>query len=142
MKKMKGILVCLLLLLPAIGKAGGAYQPFAFVSTSAYRSSGNESSYSSTLSNHSQPVGSLAAISAANFASLNSDEEAFSPAAAAGPRRVERQDGTGGTGVSIKSSPVGDTPWLFIVLMVLSYIAVRSLLRRRRPFRSPRHSHL
>ena len=137
MRKIKGILVCLLVfLLPSMGRADGAYQPIAFGSTSAYRSE-NRTSQQVMQYDSPRPVGSLAAISASNFETLNGEGGAFaSSSSASGPRRAGRPWG-GGTGEEIGNyefhSPVGDTPWLLMFLLGVGYIAFRTsrAVRRR-----------
>ena len=131
MRKIKGILVCLLVLSSRLMAV--SYQPVAFSSTSAYRS---ESRTSQQVMQYDspRPVGSLAAISASNYETLNGEGGAFSPAAAAAPRRGRIEEGEGGTGGEIGNyefrSPVGDTPWFVMFLLGIGYIVFRAFRRR------------
>ena len=114
MRKIIGILVCLLVLIEVQGA------DMAFRSTSPYLSAGSSMCVSS-----SAPAGSFSAISAANYAALNSEGGAcYTPS---GPRRVGREDyidnGTPSIGEITEHSPVGDTPWALMILLCLGYVA-------------------
>ena len=132
MRKLIGIIVCLGL---TAALSAVTYQPCKasdFRSTSSYVVNGNQ-----TLAPQAQmglvpartaPTGSLSAISASNFESLNSEAGLMGTSEPSGPRRgIGRGDGNGGVGVITEESPVGDTPWLVMALLALFYIALRSL---------------
>lgn len=112
------IVLFLLQLLPRMCLAGfGAVQPagYNFRSTSVYNT---DASASDPAYSHS-----ARAISAANYHSLNSEGGACYHAPAAGPRRISRDDMENeyGTGQIVWQSPVGETPWLFMLLLTAAY---------------------
>ena len=112
MRKIIGILVCLLVLIEVQGA------DMAFRSTSPYLSAGSSMCVSS-----SAPASSFSAISAANYAALNSEGGAcYTPN---GPRRVGRVDygDTPPIGGITEHSPVGDTPWALMIWLCLGYVA-------------------
>ncbi len=125
MRKIKGILVCLLVFSSRLIAVD--YQPIAFSSTSSYMGD-NQATRQMTHYDRTQPVGSLTTISASNFESLNGEGGAFSPAAASGPRRGRPG---GAIGEYDFHSPIGDTPWGVMLLLAVGYIAF--LTFRRRP---------
>ena len=86
-----------------------------FRSTSAYASS-------------RQTAGSISAISASNFETLNGEGGAcnYTPY---GPNRVARPTGSGAMGVVDTHSPVGDIPLPLFLLLAGLYL----LLRRKAP---------
>lgn len=115
MRKIIGLLVCLLLLIEVQGA------DMAFRSTSPYLSAGSSMCVSS-----SAPASSFSAISAANYAALNSEGGAcYTPSTLSGPRRVGREDygDTPPIGGITEHSPVGDTPWALMILLCLGYVA-------------------
>jgi len=115
MRKLIGTLVCLLLSLQlsAVGYQPVTYSapPTGFRSTSAYNGS-------------IQPTGSLSAISAANYQALNSEGGACYNGAS-GPRRgrptTNDYGGTGAIGNYDYRSPVGDIPWVVMVVLAGLY---------------------
>ena len=134
MRKLIGIIVCLGL---TAALSAVTYQPCKasdFRSTSSYVVNGNQ-----TLAPQAQmglapartaPTGSLSAISASNFESLNSEAGLMAtPASSSGPRRGRGDhggdSGSGAIGDYGYHSPVGDTPWLVMALLALFYIALR-----------------
>lgn len=131
MRKIIGILVCLLV----IGNVWSAdYQSCSFGSTSAYIHSQN-AQQSMKNASRAQTYGSMSAISASNFETLNSEGGAcYNPARdGSAIHRVGRpSSGSGGTGVSDQHSPVGATPWLLMVLMACTYGFVIHMRRHRR----------
>ena len=121
MRKFIGIVVCLLL---SLQLSAVSYQTMTysapetnFRSTSAYAGS-------------YQPTGSLSAISASNFQTLNSEGGACYN----GPRRG-RPKGDGNTNTGLIGSyefhsPVGDIPFVLMAFLALLY--ARSILSRRK----------
>ena len=74
-------------------------------------------------------------ISAANFEALNSEGGAcYQPAYAPGVRKVRPGDEEGGGGGAIGEydfhSPVGNTPWLLTLIMLLAYVLKKRLFRK------------
>lgn len=137
MKKVIGIIVCLWV----VATAGAVeFAPAApFRSTSAYGAHGEQYQQQMTTANsRPQSVGSLSAISASNFEALNSEGGAFySPSEASapsGPRKAVGRPGSGegGIGVIVEESPIGDTPWLIMLLLGLGYIAFLTFRRQTR----------
>ena len=124
MRKFIGTLVCLLV---SFQLSAVSYQTMTysapetnFRSTSAYAGS-------------YQPTGSLSAISASNFQTLNSEGGAcYHPSAIAKPRRINREDmeDENGTGQVNWESPVGDIPFALMAFLALLY--ARSILSRRK----------
>lgn len=137
MRKIIGIIVCLGI---SVGLWAVDYQPAAFGSTSAYLSEGRVANLGASSMRPSGAIayssgvsmgGSMAAISASNFESLNSEGGAcYNPARdGSAIHRVGRPgSGSGGTGVSDPQSPVGPTPWILMLLLAGGYI----LLKRKR----------
>lgn len=138
MRKIIGILVCLWV---SVGLWAVDFQPTtAFGSTSAYvrdgrtanlgASSAMRPSSSMAYSSGITLSGSMSTISASNFETLNSEGGAcYNPARdGSAIRRVGRPDGAGGTGNSLRESPVGPTPWIFMLLLAGGYI----LFKRKR----------
>lgn len=143
MRFIKGILVCLFMVLAAMSFAANAMPYTEFRSTSAYISStsGNTGyarssavSVSSGLKTASYATyrtsGSMAAISAANFATLNSEGGACyqpssitKPQVRRGGRDDEEEEGDGGNAIGEYDfhSPVGDTPWILFGLLLIAY---------------------
>ena len=120
MRKLIGIIVCLGL---TAALSAVTYQPCKasdFRSTSSYVVNGNQTlapqAQMGLASARTAPTGSLSAISASNFESLNSEAGLMGSSEPSGPRRgIGRGDGNGGVGVITQESPVGDTPgssWL------------------------------
>ena len=137
MKKIIGIIVCLWVVTTAGAVEFAPAAPFR--STSAYGAHGEQYQQQMTTANsRPQSVGSLSAISASNFEALNSEGGAFySPSEASsapsGPRKGRGGGGTG-IGVIVEESPIGDTPWLIMLLLGVGYIAFLTFRRQ------PRHS--
>ena len=77
---------------------------------------------------------SFSAISASNFATLNAEGGACSLTSAEtstpGPRKGPRPET--GTGVVEERSPVGDTPWLFVLILATAFACLRFLRSRHR----------
>ena len=129
MRKLVGILVCLFMVCQLHAVTYQTYKPCggaSFRSTSVYVA---ESQYTGFSNNQSplavRTAGSLSAISASNFESLNSEGGAcYSPAnSSATIHRVGRPgSGSGGIGVSEPQSPVGDTPWIIMAIMASLYV--------------------
>lgn len=87
----------------------------SFRSTDAYRTTGAVS------------TGSFSSISASNFATLNSEGgEFYEEPSYLGPRRG-RPGGGGAIGEYEQHSPVGDIPWLLIVIL----LTATALCRRK-----------
>lgn len=134
MKKVIGIIVCLWV----VATAGAVeFAPAApFRSTSAYGAHGEQyQQQMMTANNRPQSVGSLSAISASNFEALNGEGGAFySPSEASsapsGPRKG--RPGGGAVGEYDIHSPVGDTPWLIMLLLGVGYIAFLTFRRQTR----------
>ena len=138
MRKIKGILVCLLVMV-AFRLMAVEYQPIeAFGSTSAYM---GERSYQPVMSSgRTQASGSLSAISASNFEELNGEGGAmYRPGSIRKGRPGGGGDSGGGGGESSGSgaigeldfhSPVGDTPWILLALLSAGY-AVRRIAKRK-----------
>ena len=131
MRKLIGIIVCLGL---TAALSAVTYQPCKasdFRSTSSYVVNGNQTlapqAQMGLASARTAPTGSLSAISASNFESLNSEAGLMAtPASSSGPRRGRGDHGEGGEiGNYDYHSPVGDTPWLVMALLALFYIALR-----------------
>ena len=131
MRKLIGIIVCLGL---TAALSAVTYQPCKaseFRSTSSYVVNGNQTlapqAQMGLASARTAPTGSLSAISASNFESLNSEAGLMvTPASSSGPRRGRPGGGEGGEiGNYGYHSPVGDTPWLVMALLALFYIALR-----------------
>ena len=138
MRKIISILFCLWI---SVGLRAVDFQPAAFGSTSPYLHEGRGAGIASqsamrptgTLAYGSgvSMGGSMSAISSSNFETLNSEGGAcYNPARdGSAIRRVGRPgSGSGGTGVSDPTSPVGPTPWILMILLAGGYI----LLKRRR----------
>lgn len=142
MRKLKGILVCLLVLV-TIRIGAVEYHPVSFRSTSAYcqdnraanggiqsamRTTGVMTYRSGTIS----PTGSLSAISASNFETLNSEGGACYNAPRHGatikrgrPGGGGDDSGSGATGEYDFHSPVGATPCLFLALLAALYVVYK-----------------
>ena len=99
------------------------------------------SSYTIHHTPYTGAVGSLTAISASNFAQLNSEGGAcyqasaiHKPAARRGGRdEMEDGEGDGGNAIGVYDfhSPVGDTPWMVILLLLFAYVIKKQYLCRR-----------
>jgi len=111
MRKIVGILVCLLLSLQlyAVG-----YQPVTYSApVTTFRST---SAYNGSI----QPTGSLSAISAANYNALNSEGGAcYSPAQHG---TIHRGRPGGAIGEYDFHSPVGNTPWFLMAVLAAVYL--------------------
>lgn len=126
MRKLVSVLVCLWV---AASVYAAEYKPFAysappteFRSTSAYTASSN------SFPSGRDRVGatsSLTAISAANFATLNSEGGAcYIPSATCGSKRVkvkEPEPDTEAIGEGVWESPVGETPLILLALLAAFY---------------------
>ena len=134
MRKIIGILVCLWI---SVGLWAVDFQPAAFGSTSAYLHEGRGAGIASqsamrpsgTLAYGSgvSKGGSMAAISASNFETLNSEGGACYNPARDGAT-IKRGRPGGAIGEYDFHSPVGATPWLLMLLLAGGYI----LLKRKR----------
>ena len=147
MRFIKGLLVCLFMVLAAMSIAANAMPYTEFRSTSAYISStsGNTGyarssvvSVSSGLKTASyatyRTTGSMVAISAANFATLNSEGGACyqpssitKPQVRRGGRDDEEEEGDGGNAIGEYDfhSPVGATPWILMVVLAAAYLFIK-----------------
>ena len=100
-------------------------QTSSFYSTSAY-----VNNYQSPISNHQSPkvTGSFSSISAANYASLNSEGGACYRASS-GPRKgrgkMDDYGGTGTIGDYTSHSPIGEIPFGIMLLFVLAYVGYK-----------------
>jgi len=111
--------------------------PSAFRTTSGYLASNSLSgltsnSLSGLTVQRSNNVSGLSSISAANFEALNSEGGAcYQPAYAPGVRKGRPGDDEGGGGGAIGEydfhSPVGNTPWLLTLIMLLAYVLKKRL---------------
>ena len=109
-------------------------QPSSFRSTSTYvcgAADYNQSSYTIHHTSYTtKATGSLSAISASNFAELNSEEGwCAGTSAKANIRKGRPGGGGGGGGGAIGEydfhSPIGDTPWILFGLLLLAYGAFK-----------------
>ena len=124
------IVFALLFLLAAPIRAVGFPQT-AFQSTSAYRSAGLQQPVAAA--EVCRTTGSLSAISASNFDALNGEGGAcYSPVQSAARRG--RGDEGGAIGEYDFQSPVGGTPWLWILTLSLLFCFHRR--REKREMRS------
>lgn len=137
MRKIIGIIVCLLI---TVGLWAVEYHPATFSSTSAYmhesrvanvaaQSAMRPSGAMAFRSGAITTTGSLSAISASNFETLNSEGGAcYTPARHGGTIRRGRSD-EGEEGTSIGDlgyhSPVGATPCLFLALLAALYVVYK-----------------
>ena len=143
MKKVIGIIVCLWVVTTAGAVEFAPAAPFR--STSAYGAHGEQyQQQMMTANSRPQSIGSLSAISASNFEALNSEGGAFySPSqtssAPSGPRKGrigggDEETNPGGGGGEIGNdevrSPIGDTPWLIMLLLGVGYIAFLTFRRQ------------
>ena len=150
MRILKSILVCLFMVFAASYCGAVNAMPYTeFRSTSVYMGSparNNKSqitNYQSQISNQrlARPSGSLTAISASNFAQLNGEGGAcyqasalHKPAARRGGRDdMEDEEGDGGNAIGVYDfhSPVGNTPWVLILLLLFAYVIKKQYLCRR-----------
>ena len=146
MRILKGILFCLFIFTASYGGAVNTMSYPAFGSTSAYM--GNRTGYTSSATSYTmhhtlytnRPTGSMTAISASNFAALNDEGGAFyQPSATThrpGVRREGRDDeddddGNNAIGEYDFHSPVGNTPWVLILLLLFAYVIKKQYLCRR-----------
>ena len=122
-----------LLLLAAPARAVSAFPQTEFRTTSAYMSSGR-TNHQSQITNYqlARPTGSIAAISASNFAQLNGEGGACYQASAihkpirrGGRDDEEDEGGTSGIGMTEFHSPVGATPWIFMIILAAAYLFVK-----------------
>jgi hypothetical protein len=145
MMKRKGILVCLLVLVTLrIGAV--EYHPISFSSTSAYyrdnraangvsQSAMRPTGAMAFRSGAITTTGSLSAISASNFETLNSEGGAcYNPARSNATIRRERSEegDSGGRDEDSEAigsygyhSPVGATPCLFLALLAALYVVYK-----------------
>ena len=143
MRKYINILIGLLLL-AAPARAVSAFPNMEFRTTSSYMSSGTcHTSSSASYTIHHTPstraTGSMTAISASNFAQLNGEggacyraSEIHNPAIRRGGRDDEEEEGgTSGIGMTEFHSPVGNTPWGLILLLLFAYVIKKQYLCRR-----------
>ena len=132
MRRIKTILLCLWVVANSFAATYQTYTPTDFRSTSAYVAGGERTSTPYTI--HSTPItnrasGSMTAISAANFSTLNSEGGAcYLPSAThSGPRKAGKvtEPDTEAVGEGVWESPVGDIPFILFALFVLIYVIVR-----------------
>ena len=142
MRKGIGILVCLLMVCAQLSAV--TYQTYkpsrvvhypssTFRSTSVYmtesRTYGVGTIANAQTLSTVRATGSLAAISASNFEALNSESQTFNTLA--GPRRGRADEdeygGTGAIGDQTYHSPVGNTPWVWFLLLAAGYVIWRKL---------------
>lgn len=139
MRKYINILIGLLLL-AAHARAVSAFPNMEFRTTSSYMSSAR-TNHQSQITNYqlARPSGSMTAISASNFAQLNGEggacyraSEIHNPAIRRGGRDDEEgEGGTSGIGMTEFHSPVGNTPWGLILLLLFAYVIKKQYLCRR-----------
>ena len=133
MKKVIGIIVCLWVVTTAGAVEFAPAAPFR--STSAYGAHGEQyQQQMMTANSRPQSVGSLSAISASNFEALNGEGGAFySPSEASSASSGPRKGRPGGAvGEYDFRSPIGDTPWLIMLLLGVGYIAFLTFRRQTR----------
>lgn len=127
MRRLIGIIVCLWLGMTMPVKAV-SYHP-AKVTTPAitYTAPPTEFRSTSAYAGGLKSTGSLGVISAANFASLNSENESSGSSGRPTPslRRESRPGGSGGMGNVETHSPVGATPCLFLALLAALYVVYK-----------------
>lgn len=117
---MRKYIVILVLIIGSLQLSAVSYQPMSFQSTSAYVSQRS----ASMVMSMQRPVatGSLSAISASNFSTLNGEGGAcYSPTQAnMGPRRGRGDDDA--IGEYENHSPIGDVPFILLGLMACLYV--------------------
>ena len=131
MKKVIGIIVCLWVVTTVGAVEFAPADPFR--STSAYGAHGEQYQQQlMTANSRPQSVGSLSAISASNFEALNGEGGAFySPSEASSAPSGPRKGRPGGAvGEYDFRSPIGDTPWLIMLLLGVGYIAFLTFRRQ------------
>ena len=129
-------LIIATLLLAAPARAVSAFPNMEFRTTSSYMSSGR-TNHQSQITNYqlARPTGSMTAISASNFAQLNGEGGACYQASAihnptirrGGRDDEEGEGGTSGIGMTEFHSPVGATPWIFMIILAAAY----GIIKRR-----------
>ena len=128
MRRIEAILLCLWVVANSFAATYQAFQPTDFRSTSAYMTAGERTSMPSASRATPYTSQSLSAISASNFATLNSEGGAcYHPSAIhSGPKKgkVVEPD-TEAVGEGVWESPVGDIPWMLIVLLLLLYLPLK-----------------
>ena len=122
----------------SVGAAPSENMGFVSVSTGTMPSS---SPVNATTPAVARPQ-SFSAISASNFRQLNQPGGAcYMPSATSnGPRRVSRPGSDGdeddeenlAIGEAVWRSPVGDTPWLFVLILATAFACMRFLRSRQR----------
>ena len=123
MRKLVSVLVCLWVAAEMFAVSYQSYQPTMFRSTSAYVAERPmaTSCHQSSRANHQ----TLTAISASNFATLNSEGGAcYIPSATSGPSKVkvkEPEPDTEAIGEGVWESPVGETPLILLALLAAFY---------------------
>lgn len=121
MRKLVSVLVCLWVAAEMFAVSYQSYQPTMFRSTSAYVAERPmaTSCHQSSMANHQ----TLTAISASNFATLNSEGGAcYIPSATSGPRRAKIvEPDTEAVGEGVWESPVGETPLILLALLAAFY---------------------
>lgn len=116
MRKITGIIVVLLISLQVMAVG---FEPVSYSAPSTdFRST---SAYNGSM----QPIGSMSAISAANYQALNSEGGA-NYTGGNGPRRGRPQEndygGRGSIGSTDFHSPVGEIPWIAMGAMLFLYV--------------------
>jgi hypothetical protein len=131
MRRRIGILVCLLVF--SLQLSAVSYQPCKpssnFRSTSVYVTGRQQPTggFQSSMSNVQSPMasratGSFSAISASNFETLNSEGGACYNGPRRGRGREDDYGGSGAIGDVTNHSPIGEVPWLLMVLLVVPYL--------------------
>lgn len=129
MRKIIGVIVCLWV---AARLFAVDYQPFTYSApTTEFRSTSAYTASTNALPATTARVGSsssFSAISTSNFQTLNSEGGlCYQPSATANrarkgrPTEDEGGDGDNAIGEYDLHSPVGDTPWIFIAILIIVY---------------------
>lgn len=134
MRKYIGILVCLLVCLQLNAVSYHPCKPTAFRTTSAYVAPIQTTAPTMSMSmQRPLATGSFSAISASNFETLNSEDgwcaatsaSASKPHVRKGGRPDEDDDEGDDNGNAIGEydfhSPIGDTPWILLGLLLIAY---------------------
>ena len=123
MRKWIGILFCLLVSCQLLAVSYQPCGPMAPRSGAVYVA--EQQQLVATI-NMQRPIttGSFASISASNFEALNSEGGACYHPAMRGPRRIDREDMEDeyGTGQINWESPIGNVPWILMVLLTGIYV--------------------
>ena len=143
MRKYIGILVCLLVCWQLNAVSYHPCKPTAFRTTSAYVAPIPTTAPTMSMSmQRPLATGSFAAISASNFETLNSEDgwcaatsaSAYQTHVRKGGRPDEDDDEGDDSGNAIGEydfhSPVGNTPWMVIAMLMMAYAAVITKKKR------------